>query len=80
MAIDKVFREEIYNAAFNLELTHKVQEEPFDYGEKNYYWLNANPKFWRINDLKESQEKTYTTYNERNNKRRIYKYMKELKH
>jgi 5-methylcytosine-specific restriction enzyme B len=47
--------------------------------EVEYYWLNANPKIWKIEDYIVGQEQTYTTYNEKGNKRRIYKYMQQLK-
>lgn len=39
---------------------------------KNYYWLNANPKIWRCSDTKVGEEQTYTATNDRGNKRRIY--------
>jgi 5-methylcytosine-specific restriction protein B len=40
----------------------------------NFWWLNANPKIWKINNHKEGQKQTYTSHNEKGNKRRIYKY------
>jgi len=45
---------------------------------KNYWWLNANPKYWKITDFEVGQEQSYTTYNENGNKRRIYEHFKEL--
>lgn len=45
----------------------------------NYWWLNANPKYWRIEDFGVGQEQAYTTYNERGNKRRIYEYFTQAK-
>lgn len=45
----------------------------------NYYWLNANPKQWSIDELEHNPEIEYTTNTERGTKRRIYKYMRELK-
>ncbi len=45
----------------------------------NFWWLNANPKIWSINNLKEGQLQTYTTHNEKGNKRRIYKYFEQAK-
>ena len=40
----------------------------------NFWWLNANPKIWSISNHSEGQRQTYTTHNEKGNKRRIYKY------
>jgi hypothetical protein len=51
--------------------------EPDD--EINYWWLNANPKIWSISNHKIGEKQTYTTHNEKGNKRRIYKYFVEAK-
>jgi 5-methylcytosine-specific restriction protein B len=57
------------------ELNGEVEEiEPL-----NFWWLNANPKIWSISKYKEGQTQTYTTHNEKGNKRRIYKYFEQLK-
>jgi 5-methylcytosine-specific restriction enzyme B len=40
----------------------------------NFWWLNANPKIWSISSHNEGDRQSYTTYNEKGNKRRIYKY------
>lgn len=44
----------------------------------NYWWLNANPKIWSINEYTEGDQQDYTTYNERGNKRRIYKHFEAV--
>lgn len=45
----------------------------------SYYWLNANPKIWRIDSTELGQEQTYTAINENGHKRRVYKYFEEIK-
>jgi 5-methylcytosine-specific restriction enzyme B len=45
----------------------------------NFWWLNANPKIWSISSHEEGQLQTYTTHNERGNKRRIYRYFEAAK-
>ncbi|MDR0743863.1 MAG: EVE domain-containing protein [Tannerella sp.] len=45
----------------------------------NFWWLNANPKIWSINEFEEGRRQSYTTHNEKGNKRRIYKYFEEIK-
>lgn len=45
----------------------------------NFWWLNANPKRWSMSSLDEGEKETYTTHNEKGNKRRIYKYFEEVK-
>lgn len=45
----------------------------------NFWWLNANPKIWSISNHKEGDKQTYTTHNEKGNKRRIYKYFEATK-
>lgn len=44
-----------------------------------YWWLNANPKIWNFVDAPIGTRQTYTTHNEKGNKRRIYKYFQEAK-
>lgn len=45
----------------------------------NFWWLNANPKIWSISNHNEGEHQTYTTHNEKGNKRRIYKYFSAAK-
>lgn len=56
-----------------------IYEDEDDTNNVNYWWLNANPKYWKITDFEIGQEQSYTTYNEKGNKRRIYEYFKLLK-
>lgn len=44
-----------------------------------YWWLNANPKIWNFVDTPIGGMQTYTTHNEKGNKRRVYKYFEEVK-
>lgn len=46
---------------------------------KQYWWLNANPQIWDFSNLAVGETQTYTSYNERGNKRRIYKYFEQVK-
>ena len=48
-------------------------------GDMNFWWLNANPKIWSLKSMAEGETKSYTTHNEKGNKRRIYKYFEEVK-
>ncbi len=47
--------------------------------EVQYWWLNANPKYWNILDRKIGETQAYTSHNDANNKRRIYEYFKQVK-
>jgi len=44
-----------------------------------YWWLNANPKMWDFEGDAIGSVQTYTTHNERKNKRRMYKYFEQAK-
>jgi 5-methylcytosine-specific restriction protein B len=55
------------------------EETSEDKGPTNFWWLNANPSIWSIGDHIEGQLQSYTTHNDRGNKRRIYKYFEEAK-
>lgn len=45
----------------------------------NYWWINANPSKWRITDFEIGQEQTYTTLNEKGNKRTKYEYFAQVR-
>jgi 5-methylcytosine-specific restriction protein B len=82
-----VFEKHNLNYNLSTEATPKVSEPTGEYGDQNteeskeikFWWLNANPKIWEIGKHKEGQLQTYTTHNEKGNKRRIYKYFEEAK-
>lgn len=44
----------------------------------NFWWLNASPEIWRIDQHTEGQTQQYTSHNEKGNKRRVYKYFEEV--
>ena len=46
---------------------------------RNYWWLNADPKKWRIEDYRGAGENIYTSHNTKGNKRRIYSYFSQVK-
>ena len=54
-------------------------KEPGIPGDVNHWWLNANPKIWNFVDAPVGSTQTYTTHNEKGNKRRVYKYFQEVK-
>jgi 5-methylcytosine-specific restriction enzyme B len=45
----------------------------------SYYWLNANPNIWRLEDLEVGGKILYTSHNESGHKRRIYKHFEAVK-
>ena len=49
----------------------QVEEIP---QKMNFWWLNANPKYWKIRDFEIGQEQKYTTHNEKGNKRSRFEY------
>ena len=76
-----------HNLIFNTEQTINTdtngEDEDIEENESseplNFWWLNANPKIWSISNNKEGELQTYTTHNEKGNKRRIYKYFEQAK-
>lgn len=61
----------------DIELPQDTTHEPDD--DINYWWLNANPKIWSISKHNVGEKQTYTTHNEKGNKRRIYKHSEATK-
>lgn len=46
--------------------------------EKNYWWLNAKPKIWSLDQLAIGDTETYTARTEKGTKRQIYKYFEAV--
>jgi 5-methylcytosine-specific restriction protein B len=44
-----------------------------------YWWLNANPRIWDFGALPVGGRETYTSHNDKGNKRRIYQHFLEVK-
>lgn len=61
------------------DIDNLVLSDGDESGEPNYWWINANPNVWKINSIEVGERQTYTTHNEKNNKRRIYKYFEAAK-
>ena len=64
---------------FIKKLDEMMEDAPAQETGIAYYWLNANPKIWSIDDIEVGQIQTYTAINENGKKRRIYKYFTEIK-
>lgn len=47
--------------------------------EKQYWWLNANPKVWSFSDIHIGEKVEWTFYNSSGNKRRIFKNFEDAK-
>lgn len=75
-----------YNTALTESPLHSSNTEdpeliPEEEGSEplNFWWLNANPKIWSMSNHVEGQRQSYTTHNEKGNKRRVYKYFEAAK-
>jgi 5-methylcytosine-specific restriction protein B len=54
-----------------LPVETKENEDP-SLHEKQYWWLNTNPKIWSFDDVKAGETQSYTLYSESGHKRRIF--------
>lgn len=72
--------EDIFN---DLELGKEIlpppKALPKEAETQKFWWLNANPKIWRIDSYELGDIQSYTSHNDKGNKRRIYKYFEEAK-
>lgn len=66
--------DEAVNEPVDEYIQEQEENEPL-----NFWWLNANPKIWSISNNTEGQLQTYTTHNEKGNKRRVYRYFEAVK-
>lgn len=69
-----------WNAGFNMPvktLTNitklydvvEKMENLFEFSNKQYFWLNSNPKYWKVSEMSVGEEQNYTILNENGNKR-----------
>ncbi|MCW3084049.1 MAG: hypothetical protein JWP12_1415 [Bacteroidetes bacterium] len=54
------------------------QAATVDVQKIEYYWLNANPKYWKIDDFQVGDEQSYTTHNEKGNIQNSLEYKKNI--
>jgi 5-methylcytosine-specific restriction protein B len=79
-----VFAKEKIEVKTKSKASEKEKDEVEDIEEEvgeeaSFWWLNANPKMWRITSHNVGDIQTYTSRNERGNKRRIYKHFESVK-
>lgn len=65
-------REELYQALEETDLSFIELYAGSTEDDKNYWWLNANPKIWSFSEIAVGEEQDYTLYNDNGNKRRIF--------
>lgn len=54
------------------ELVETPMDETEEHSQRNYWWLNANPKVWSMSEWVVGEIQDYTLFNDNGNKRRIY--------
>ncbi|MCX6321070.1 MAG: EVE domain-containing protein [Bacteroidia bacterium] len=59
-------------------LESELEPEPESDKTSSFWWINANPSIWKISSYNEGDKQTYTTHNEKGNKRRVYKYFESV--
>lgn len=57
---------------FNVDNYKVMESVPVPIKNKNYWWLNANPKVWSMSEWVVGDLQDYTLFNDNGNKRRIY--------
>ena len=77
--VSRFYTDNSYIIPNSLEHDDTIKETTDSDSSISYYWLNASPKIWSIDSIGVGQVQTYTALNENGNKRRIYKYFKEIK-
>ena len=56
----------------NLIINDKPAAKPIINPTSGFFWLNANPKIWKIADFEIGQHQSYTAFNANGNKRRMF--------
>lgn len=64
-------------AIFNQEAREELLLNGLDFGnideDIRYFWLTSNPSIWNVSKIKNGETVFYTAYNEKGNKRRVFK-------
>lgn len=60
------------NAEEAEKLSELLNDSTYKDSNHNYWWLNANPKEWSFSDIEAGTSQSYSFYNEKGNKRRIF--------
>lgn len=71
----------LYAQTVGLRLPVTGQEASVVSGESKvvYWWLNANPRIWNFAEAAVGDHQTYTSHNERGNRRLKFKYFQQVK-
>ena len=72
-------REELKEALSRVDFSDINLYANHSEGDANYWWLNANPQEWRFSEMHVGGEQSYTMYNDKGNKRRIFRNFLEAK-
>ncbi len=75
-------RPELYEALKEIDLSSispYCADDKEDHMERNYWWLNANPRIWSFSSINIGEKQGYTLYNENGNKRRIFQNFLDVK-
>jgi 5-methylcytosine-specific restriction protein B len=70
-ALTNVTRSKDFVAAIMATVGIKADEIDVENGPK-FYWMNCSPDVWSVAGCKVGDEQTYTTHNEKGNKRQVY--------
>lgn len=62
-----------------MEEPEAAYESPTTAGAPAYWWLNINADYWKVADFEVGQEQTWTTHNEKGNKRNVYAHFQQVK-
>lgn len=54
------------------KLSELLNDSTYKDSNHNYWWLNAKPKEWSFSDIEAGTSQSYSFYNEKGNKRRIF--------
>lgn len=69
--------DEINSSVSNQEVSDEVSISEQE--SSNYWWIVANPNYWSFDSIEVGETVKYTSYNEKGNKRRVFKYFQEAK-
>lgn len=72
-------RDELAEALKDVDFSDTELYANHSEGDVNYWWLNAKPQEWRFSEMDVGDEQNYTMYNDKGNKRRIFRNFLEAK-
>ena len=72
-------KEENSEDVLGFDIPEEIESHFESEDDLNYFWLNANPKYWKVDTYNVGEVQSYTSYSSKGYRRQKYKYFQAAK-